>query len=139
MLARIDGERDTHLIDYDIARSLCGDRIREGQGVRVCWRQTQDDQSGGSTSQIQCIVGRIQEVNIVFARDFGRSKAQAETGSHRGFSPMDNATDFDREWAKNAALLLQAKTDQDVQRIRKRPPEDDDGGQHLAQRQRRGG
>lgn len=103
--------------------------------MRVCWRETQNDQ--GNTGQVQCVVSQIHDVNVVFARDFGRSKGEAEAGGSS--SSVDKATDYEREWFKNAALLLHAKTEQDVQRIRKRPPDDDGGGQPLAQRQRRGG
>lgn len=107
--------------------------------MRVCCRQTQEDQEGNSTNEILCVVGRIHEVNILFARDFGRSKAYSEPGSKRVLSSGEDAEMFRKMRAKNAALLLDAMAEQDVLRLRKRPPDDDGGGQRLTQRQRRGG
>lgn len=135
-LARIDAESDTNIIDHEIAKSVCGDLVREGQRVRVCCRHTQDDHDGSDTTQIQCVVGRIHEVNIVFGRDFGRLKARSEPPSGRGLSVQDTPG-LDRARAKYAALIANELAEQEVLYNRKRPPDDDEGSQRLAQRPRR--
>lgn len=107
--------------------------------MRVRYRQTQEDRDGNKTKEISCVVGQIQDVNILFARDFGRSKAYSEPGSTKVLSSGDDAEIFRRMRAKNAALLLDAMAEQDVLRHRKRSPDDDGGGQRVAQRRRREG
>lgn len=136
VLARIDAESDINIIDYEMAKVVCGYLMKEGQGVRVCWRRTRHDQDGNNTTQIQCVVGRIEEVNIVFAREFGRLKARSEPPSDRGFSASDRA-EFEKYRARHIALVVDAMAEQDVLRNRKRPPEDDDNGQRLAPRLRK--
>lgn len=136
VLGRIDSGSNINTIDYDIATSLCGNRIREGQVVRVGCQHTQGGQDGTYTQEIQCIVGRIPEVNIIFARDFGRSKARSEFSVDRGSLSSDR--ELNEEWAKNAVFLIEAKTRQDLLRKRNRHPDDDDSGQRMIQRPRTG-
>lgn len=71
---------------------------------------------------MQCIVGQVQHVNIMFARDYGRLKTPLESpsGSVRGSSSFDRV-EFERRRARHMTLMAEALAEEEMLRERKRP------------------
>lgn len=152
LLARIDTTIDSNIIDLEYAKTLCGDRVAEGQRVLVSYRFEPDDPDGTNTMQIRCVVGTTGagEANVIFAGEppgFPRPDNLAGSASGNA-APRKSSTgqaDSDQDefqeryterMAQLGAAMAKVMAKEDLRNKRRRTEDDDDGSNHPARRTR---